>query len=93
MKLEMRQDTSSERMTLPKDITQAEYKQICPEWWSGQFPLDLEPQYMLFVIYQQAKWYTHKWVEAQLNVKKLLEIHVLGFLQIVYNLKVKIMLN
>lgn len=55
MKQEMGQDTSSERMTLPKDITQAEYKQICPGWWSGQFPLDLKPQYTLFVTYQQAK--------------------------------------
>ena len=55
--------------------------------------LDLEPPYTLTVMYEQAKWYTHKWVEAQLNVKKLLEIHVLGSLQIVYNLKVKIMLN
>ena len=54
---EMGQGTNSERMTLPKDATQAEYKQIGPGWWSGQFPLDLEPQHTLFVTHPQAKCY------------------------------------
>ena len=55
MKQEMGQDTSSERMTLPKDITQAEYKQIGPGRWTSQFPLDLKPQHTLFITHQQVK--------------------------------------
>ena len=55
-------------------ITEAEYKQIGPGWWTSQFPLDLGPQPTLFIPHKQAKWYTYKWVEAQLIVKELLEI-------------------
>ena len=43
-----------------------------PRWWISRLPLDLEPQYTLYVTYQQVKWCTNKWVVAQFNVKKLL---------------------
>ena len=29
-----------------------------PRWWTSWLPLDLEPQYMLIVTHQQAKWHT-----------------------------------
>ena len=31
-----------------------------PRWWTSWLPLDLEPQYMLIITHQQAKWHTHR---------------------------------
>ena len=44
-----------------------------PRWWISRLPLDLEPQYTLFVTHQQIKRCTNKWVVARFNVKKLLD--------------------
>ena len=46
------QGTTFKRMTQPQDMTKTGQNQLDPRWRKIQLPVDLEPHYMLIVIYQ-----------------------------------------